>query len=242
MVCTYTSSQDIAVDSMVSQFHSELDRSIASSVPVWIQAWGGNGGNVETNGLDASAKSGKPGYAITVASVGSLTDKHLYIYVANGGTHHKHSSGQGVVAVAGGSYISGGDGGGEYADGSAGEFRGIGGNEGPSGSGGEAGGSSQDGNPGPGGIGGAWESGGSTVGWNEVGSVDPDASSWTGAPAATARAAAATEAAAAARRATRAVAVAAAGRTPTLSPTRARPPARSRARLRGQVILTFNLS
>jgi hypothetical protein len=97
MVCTYRTSQRLPVDTLVGDIQSSLGgRQLGSSTPVWIQAWGGEGGH---GGSGSTGAPGRAGYAMTVSSVGTLTAKTLYLYVANGGTHHRGSAGQGGAST-----------------------------------------------------------------------------------------------------------------------------------------------
>ncbi len=99
ITCTYTSSTKLPFDSMESQLESALDRQLDSSTPVWIQAWGGRGAKGANWEGNPGAFSGYAGYAITVQSVGALTGRTLYLYVAADGSKHANYSGQGGAST-----------------------------------------------------------------------------------------------------------------------------------------------
>jgi hypothetical protein len=95
VVCKYTASTNMSVDQMVTDIEGDLETQVATSTPVWVQAWGGGGGNgAEYLGASNSkGEGGTGGYASTISSVGKLQGQSLYVYVSRGGTHGDSTAG-----------------------------------------------------------------------------------------------------------------------------------------------------
>ena len=98
--CTYMSSTKLSVNSMVTALEAARGgRELASSTPVWIEAWGGQGARGASGDGVKGALGGDGGYATTVSTVGALTGKQLYLYVGASGSKHANYSGQGGAST-----------------------------------------------------------------------------------------------------------------------------------------------
>ena len=99
LTCTYTSSTTLDFDQMVTAIRKATGLAVGDGTPVWVQAWGGEGGKGSSSAhgpdADPGAQGGDAGYATTVSSVGSLSGDSLYLYVGASGRQQANRSGKG---------------------------------------------------------------------------------------------------------------------------------------------------
>jgi len=94
-VCALPTTGQTSVDvaSLVSQLGSE---GITSGTPIWIQAWGGQGGMGGGYNTGSRASGGSGGFTQTVATLDQLESTYgtstLYYYTGDGGLNHGSSS------------------------------------------------------------------------------------------------------------------------------------------------------
>ena len=92
VICSVSNSDtSVDLEDDVFSVAREIDEEVSDETPMWMIAWGANGGTGESAGFGAGGSSGLPGYAQTVTSLTEFKDRFgtstIYYFLGNGGTH-----------------------------------------------------------------------------------------------------------------------------------------------------------